>query len=300
MKRNDYHIDVGQLPSQISRRLQRKPSEAPGDINDKVTDVAQQAVACLHSELWNLLCRADQQSHADRKPVSHYGALPRRAGPDEANAWGDWIDPGNFHYTRMLPFLEQCALAEGSETRLDGLHALTNSVKVAERGGDICEAVLGTHIRSHFAIKEYWNEAMWYSEKWNLNMKDDTQYAIARFILLHLSIQDLFAADGLVRPDSATMEEQAEFIYGLVQPKMDEVMAWWGTSPGGTARSYAGKQRQAARDARRKGGKGTKSGGKGSAGKGGGKTPTQPTEPPRLGLVIQARAAAREKGVAEK
>ena len=247
MKRNDYHVDVGQLPWQISTRLQLKPSDAPGDINDKLTDVAQQAVSCWRSQLWDLLCAADSQKEAVRKPVSHYGSFPRRRGRDEANAWGDWVDPGNFHYTMILLFLELCAEAAGSKKRLYGLHAIQNQDKKWNRGGDICEAVLGAHIKAHLSkiMENPANPKSWDSERWNLNMQEGTQYAIARLILLHLSIQDLLAADGFVMPFNAGVEEQAAFIYDRVQPKMHHVNKWWGTGSSLSGRrSFAGHKKQ--------------------------------------------------------
>jgi len=82
-----------------------------------------------------LFCAADKQKEAERKPISHYGAVPRRPGSDEANAWSDWVDPGNFHYTMILMFLEKCALAAGNKKRLDGLHGLQNSKKKMDAVG---------------------------------------------------------------------------------------------------------------------------------------------------------------------
>ena len=181
--------------------------------------------------------------------MTYFGSVPRRRGPDEANAWGDWVDPGNFHYTMILLFLELCAMAAGDKKRLDGLHELKNRKKEG-RAGDICEAVLGAHIRAHLSkhMKDPGNPKSWDSERWNLNMQEKRQYAIARFILLHLSIQDLLAADGLARPVNAGVEEQAAFIYDLVQQKMHQVNKWWGTGSSLSARrSFAGQKKQSLR-----------------------------------------------------
>jgi len=109
---------------------------------------------------------------------------------------------------------------------------------------------LGSHIKKHLTknMEDPWNRKSWDSEKWNLNMKEPLQYAVSRFILLHLSIQNLLAADGFVRTDNKGVEKQAAFIYDLVQQKMHQVNKWWGTgSPFSARRSFAGHEKQVLR-----------------------------------------------------
>lgn len=89
----------------------------------------------VHGGLWERMIEVANMSKAQRKPLSHFGAMISQTGP------AFFVDMGNRFYLRLLLLLEDMAryMHRPAMTSLD---RVSNDAKFVELAGDIIEAML--------------------------------------------------------------------------------------------------------------------------------------------------------------
>ena len=141
--------------------------------------------ALWHSDLWKRILQWDAAQSRDRKPKSHYGAIPlRKEGKD-----GNYEDPGNREYRNALWLLETIAI-KLNFSPLHRIRLVINDKSNMERAGDILEAVIGEMFEG---MEGHGDDDEWWKKPWEIDASTAQGCAVARFLTFYGKFQRLQA-----------------------------------------------------------------------------------------------------------
>jgi hypothetical protein len=246
---------AGRMPWQV-RRGAATPAGHDPTTHEKMSEATciervAQALCNLFaaSSFYHKVQAADKAPNSSRKWLSHWGAIPARAGQ---HAYGKWRDPGNWYYQVVLETIMRAHFVlfsvPGRDTHkgLEQYNKVTNTAKQQERAGDILESVLGRCMLNSGVQVE---AAGWHNNPWNIQMSEaePEQRDVVYFILFFQAIEDMISVFEM--PNDAV--ETAKIIMSNVSVRLSEIFQWYGSDPSQRARSNMGWMRQKQRDADR-------------------------------------------------
>jgi hypothetical protein len=244
-----------------------------------------------HSTLWTAIVMADKAPERERKPRSHFGALPSRPMTSATSSGSNYRDPGNAHYEVLLLAI-RLAVRQFHETKktveelpdIVKYFSISNIHKRRERAGDVLEMVLGNHL---FTTTGGRTDG-WEPIPWDIGYHTPPSRDAVRLVDTSHALEDVNAVinldeNGLIIPGVASLnaENIKQFYDTCIYLKVEHIIAWAGTDGDNPlrTRSAAGASKQAVRNALRaasrpRGGKskgkhGTSPASDGASGKGG-------------------------------